>query len=64
MSATYIPSARSSVATGRIKKAIDEIGGFPWAHISEIVDETVREAIDSEKKRIMEQLNDLFTLPK
>jgi len=39
----FVPMARSSVTTGRIKKAIDELGIFQWDIIAKIVDEALRE---------------------
>ena len=60
MTAAYVPMAMSSRATGRIKKAIDELGGFPWGEIAKILDETVNAALDSERSRIMIEVRDLL----
>lgn len=39
----FVPMARSSMTTGRIRKAIDEIGEFNWDVIAKIVDEALVE---------------------
>ena len=60
MTAEYIPMAISSMATGRIKKAIDELGGFPWGEIAKIIDETVNAARTLERSRIMSGVRELL----
>lgn len=44
MTNDYIPTARAAMATGRIKKSIDELGEFDWDVIARIINETLDDA--------------------
>lgn len=55
----HVPMARSSAATGRIMKAIHELGTFNWDVVAKIVDEALVEhaqAVNLENGELKKQL--------